>query len=66
MMLARFLAIAPVKAGVDLFRHPERTVLSWVLFHYFGEFLREYESRFEREYGFLRPLIQDVVDKHLD
>ncbi len=58
--------MAPVKAGVDLFRHSERTVLYWVLFHYFGKFLREYESQFEREHGFLHPVIQDVVDKHLN
>ena len=29
-------------------------MLCRVLFHYFDQFLAEYESRFEREYGFLR------------
>jgi len=53
-------------AGVYRLRHPERTVLYRVLFHYFAEFLREYESRFEREYGFLRPVIQEVVEKYFD
>jgi ribosomal protein S27E len=28
--------------------------------------LGEYESRFEKEYGYLRPIIQDVVNKYLD
>jgi len=29
-------------------------------------FLREYEDRFEKDYGFLRPVIKDVVEKYLD
>ncbi|MGD2295095.1 MAG: transposase zinc-binding domain-containing protein [Candidatus Aminicenantes bacterium] len=37
-----------------------------VLFHYFDQFLAEYESRFEREYGFLRPIIKEVVERYLD
>jgi ribosomal protein S27E len=47
-------------------RHPEHTVFYRVFFHYFEQFLQEYEDRFEREYGFLRPVIQDVVEKYLD
>ena len=42
-------------AGVYRPRHPERTVLYRVLFHYFERFLAEYESRFEREYGLCSP-----------
>jgi len=53
-------------AGIYRQRHPERTVFYRVLFHYFEKFLSEYESRFEREYGFLRPVVQEVVDKYLD
>jgi len=37
-----------------------------VFFHYFDRFLLEYENRFETEYGYLRPVIQEVVDKYLD
>ena len=37
-----------------------------VIFHYFDRFLAEYESRFEKEYGFLRPIIKDVVERYLD
>lgn len=44
-------------AGVYHPRHPERTVLYRVLFHNFERFLTEYEGRFEKEYGFLRPLL---------
>jgi len=53
-------------AGVYRPRHPERTVLYRVLFHYFDRFLTEYESRFEREYGYFRPIIKDVVERYLD
>jgi hypothetical protein len=37
-----------------------------VLFHYFNRFLTEYKSRFEKPYGFLRPIIKDVVERYLD
>jgi len=47
-------------------RHPEHTVLYRVFFYYFEKFLREYENLFEKEYGFLRPVIQEVVEKYLD
>jgi hypothetical protein len=53
-------------AGIYRQRHPERTVFYRILFHYFEKFLLEYESRFEREYGFLRPVIKDVVEKYLE
>ena len=44
-------------AGVYRPRHPERTVLYRVLSHHFDRFLTEYESRFEKEYGFLRLIV---------
>jgi len=37
-----------------------------VLFHHIDSFLKAYESRFEREYGYLRPIIEEVFDKYLD
>ena len=37
-----------------------------MLFHHFGRFLTEYESRFEREYGFFRPIVKEVVERYLD
>jgi len=33
---------------------------------HFDRFLTEYESRFEREYGFFRPVVKEVVEKYLD
>jgi hypothetical protein len=53
-------------AGVYRPRHPERTVLYRVLFHYFDRFLTEYESRFEKDCGFFRPIIKEVVERYLD
>jgi len=53
-------------AGMYRPRHPERTVLYRVLFHYFDRFLIEYESRFEKPYGFFRPIIKEVVERYLD
>ena len=53
-------------AGVYRQRHPERSVFYRVLFHYFESFLLGYEPRFEREYGYFRPIIQEVVDRYLD
>ena len=37
-----------------------------MLFHHFDRFLAEYESRFEREYGYFRPIIKEVVERYLD
>jgi ribosomal protein S27E len=37
-----------------------------VLFHFFDRFLAEYESRFEKQHGFLRPIIKEVVERYLD
>ncbi len=37
-----------------------------VLFYYFARFLTEYESRFEKEYGFFRPIIKEVVERYFD
>jgi hypothetical protein len=52
-------------AGIYRQRHPEHTVFYHVFFHYFERFLREYEDLFEKEYGFLRPVIQEVVENNL-
>jgi hypothetical protein len=53
-------------AGIYRQRHPEHTVFYRVFFYYFERFLQEYEHRFEKEYGYFRPVIQDVVEKYLD
>jgi ribosomal protein S27E len=53
-------------AGIYRQRHPEHTVFYRVFFYYFELFLREYEDRFEKEYGYFRPVIQEVVEKYLD
>ena len=52
--------------GIYRPRHPERTVLYRVLFHHFEQFIAEYERRFEREYGYFRPIVKEVVEHYLD
>jgi ribosomal protein S27E len=52
--------------GIYRPRHPERSVLYRVLFHHFERFVAEYEERFEKAYGYFRPIIKDVVEKYLD
>ncbi len=52
-------------AGVYRPRHPERTVLYRVLFYHFERLLAEYEDRFEREYGYFRPIVKEVVERYL-
>jgi len=34
--------------------------------HHFDRFVAEYEARFERAYGFFRPIVKEVVEKYLD
>jgi hypothetical protein len=52
--------------GIYRRRHPEKTVLYRVLFHCFERFVSEYETRFEKEYGYFRPVVKEVVEKYLD
>jgi len=53
-------------AGIYRPRHPERTLLYRVFFHYFDQFLQEYENRFEKEYGYFRLIIKKVVECSLE
>ena len=50
-------------AGVYRPRYPEWTVLYRVLFHHFERFLAEYEGRFEKEHGYSRPIVKEVVER---
>jgi len=34
--------------------------------HYFDRFLSVYERRFKKEYGYFRPVVQEVVERYLD
>jgi hypothetical protein len=51
-------------AGVYRPRNPERTVLYRVVFHYFDQFLAEWEGHFEKEYGFFCPIAKEVTAGH--
>jgi len=37
-----------------------------VLFYHFERFVTKDESRFEREHGFFRPIVKEVVERYLD
>jgi len=52
--------------GIDRPRQPERAVLCRVLFHHFNRFLAEYECRFEKELGYFRSIVREVVERYLD
>jgi len=55
---------AEAKFGAIKGKHTrERTVLYRVLFYHFERFVAEYESRFEREHGFFRPIVKEVVER---
>ena len=41
-------------------------VLYRVLFHHFDRFMAEYETRFEKEYGYFRPISKEMVGRYLD
>jgi hypothetical protein len=49
-------------AGVYRPRHPERTVLYRILFHYSDQFLTDHESHFENDYSYFRTITQEVVE----
>jgi len=54
-----------IKTGVYHPRNPESSSL-WQLFnHHFESFVRCYEERFEKKYGFLRNVFRNVVEKYL-
>ena len=47
-------------------RKPRESPL-WRCFHdHFDDFLKDYEGRFQPKFGFLRPIIPEVVNKFLD
>ena len=45
-------------AGAYRHRYLEKTGIRWLLLHYLERFLAEYEERFNREYGFLGPIVK--------
>ena len=47
-------------------RHPENSVLYRVLAAHFDAFLAQYETLFQRHYGYLRPVVREVVERYLD
>ncbi|MGQ9471546.1 MAG: hypothetical protein ACUVR0_07645 [Candidatus Aminicenantales bacterium] len=61
--LAGFWISLPAVPGVYRPRHPAKTILYRVLFHYFDQFPTDYESRFEKEDAFLRLFIKQEAPR---
>jgi hypothetical protein len=53
-------------AGVYKRREPEKTDFYKIVFHYHEEYEEVYPKRFEKEYGYLRKRVIEVVRKFLD
>ena len=47
-------------------RKPKASPLWQCLFRHFDAFLGQYEEGLQKRYGFLRPIIPEVVNKFLD
>jgi len=50
-------------AGAYRHRYLEKTGIRRLLLHYLERFLAGYEERFNREYGFLGPIVKQVVER---
>ncbi len=47
-------------------RRPKDSALWQCLQAHFQEFLQAYPEQYEKKYGFLKPVVEDVVNKYLD
>ena len=47
-------------------RRPKDSPLWQCLQAHFQEFLQAYPEQYEKKYGFLKPVVEDVVNKYLD
>ena len=47
-------------------RRPKESPLWQCLCAHFYDFIQAYPDKYEKKYGFLKPLVEDVVNKYLD
>jgi Transposase zinc-binding domain len=47
-------------------RNPRDTALYAVIEDHLEEFIRVYDERYQKEFGFWRPVIQEVMEKYLE
>jgi hypothetical protein len=52
--------------GIYRPRYPQKTPFYQCIADHFEEFERVYDERYERQYGFWRPVIAEVIEKYLD
>ena len=54
------------QTGVYKQHNPKQSIFYQVISRYYGEFLDVYDEMFQGSYGYLRPVIPEVIDKYLD
>ena len=47
-------------------RRPKESPLWQCLCAHFYDFIQAYPEKYEKKYGFLKPVVEDVVNKYLD
>ncbi len=47
-------------------RRPKESPLWQCLCAHFYDFIQVYPEKYEKKYGFLKPVVEDVVNKYLD
>ena len=47
-------------------RHPKRTKLWQCLHAHFADYLNHYKEKHEKNHGYLRPIVEEVVNKYLE
>jgi hypothetical protein len=52
--------------GIYLPRAPQKAPFDQCIADHFEEFERVYDERYERQYGFWRPVVAEVIEKFLD
>jgi hypothetical protein len=52
-------------SGIYHPRNPYESPFYQCIADHFEEFIRVYDERYEREYGFFRPVIAEVIEKFL-
>jgi len=52
--------------GIYRPRSPQKTPFYQCIADHFEEFVQVYDERYEREYGFWRPVIAEVIEKYLE
>ena len=61
-----FLPEMAKQMGIYRPRSPQKSPFCQCIADHFEEFIQVYDERYEREYGFWRPVIAEVIEKFLE